>query len=238
MPSFTPNLNLYLPGGGSSGTITPDEVVDIDRLNQNAQLLDGFAGSTETRLDTLEKERSLVLLKPLSLVNCTVSSDGTITPNASVTSFGMDSLFLLPYRRFRVVYNLQSATAGLDSIRLRKTGVAVQTATYFSTSIESSATVTGGTTATQFSAFDGTSWGLNPGAKQFRSGWFELSNLMNTARIKTFQAQAFGFNTGIDQALRSGYLTGSESFEFDGLEINTTQAFSAADSWVKVYAYV
>jgi hypothetical protein len=28
-------LNLYLPGGGSTGVWTPDEVADIDRVNQN-----------------------------------------------------------------------------------------------------------------------------------------------------------------------------------------------------------
>jgi len=51
MPDFTEFLNLYLPGGGSTGTITPDEVADIDRLNQNFRLIDDFAegwGSTSS----------------------------------------------------------------------------------------------------------------------------------------------------------------------------------------------
>ena len=47
MPAFTSFLNLYKPGGGSSGTITPDEVVDIDRLNANFDLIDGFASSVD-----------------------------------------------------------------------------------------------------------------------------------------------------------------------------------------------
>lgn len=45
MPAFTPFLNLYKPGGGSTGTITPDEVADIDRLNANFDLIDDFAES-------------------------------------------------------------------------------------------------------------------------------------------------------------------------------------------------
>lgn len=45
MADNTPNLNLYLPGGGSTGLITPDEVADIDRLNENFRLIDAFAGS-------------------------------------------------------------------------------------------------------------------------------------------------------------------------------------------------
>lgn len=43
MPAFTPNLNLYKPGGGSSGILTPDEVADIDRLNANFDLLDAWS---------------------------------------------------------------------------------------------------------------------------------------------------------------------------------------------------
>ena len=39
------NLGLYLPGGGSTGTWTPDEVADVDPLNQNFQKIDVFAGT-------------------------------------------------------------------------------------------------------------------------------------------------------------------------------------------------
>lgn len=45
MPASTPFLGLYKPGGGSTGLITPDEVVDIDRLNTNSDLIDAFAKS-------------------------------------------------------------------------------------------------------------------------------------------------------------------------------------------------
>jgi hypothetical protein len=45
MAGTTPNLALYLPGGGSTGVHTPDEVADIDPLNQNFQKIDTFAGS-------------------------------------------------------------------------------------------------------------------------------------------------------------------------------------------------
>lgn len=44
MPAFTPNLSLYLPGGGSLGIGGDDEAADIDKLNQNFQKLDEFAG--------------------------------------------------------------------------------------------------------------------------------------------------------------------------------------------------
>lgn len=54
MGALTPFLSLYKPGGGSTGTITPDEVVDIDRLNNNSDLLDTFASTSDTRLDNQE----------------------------------------------------------------------------------------------------------------------------------------------------------------------------------------
>ena len=43
MPAFTSFLNLYKPGGGSTGLILPDEVVDIDRINANMDLIDAYA---------------------------------------------------------------------------------------------------------------------------------------------------------------------------------------------------
>ena len=45
MPEYTPNLNLYLPGGGGSGTI-PDEIADIDKLNENFRLIDASLGGS------------------------------------------------------------------------------------------------------------------------------------------------------------------------------------------------
>lgn len=50
MPAFTSNLNLYKPGGGSTGTIVPDEVVDIDRINQNSDLIDAAVGALQAKL--------------------------------------------------------------------------------------------------------------------------------------------------------------------------------------------
>lgn len=51
MPSFTPNLSLYLPGGGSESIGGSDEAADIDKLNKNFQKLDKYAwvrGGTST----------------------------------------------------------------------------------------------------------------------------------------------------------------------------------------------
>ena len=45
MPAYTPFLNLYKMGGGSTGLITPDETVDVDRINQNMDAIDSNASS-------------------------------------------------------------------------------------------------------------------------------------------------------------------------------------------------
>jgi hypothetical protein len=44
MAGSTPNLGLYLPGGGSTGTVVPDETADIDPLNENFRKIDTAIG--------------------------------------------------------------------------------------------------------------------------------------------------------------------------------------------------
>ncbi len=62
MPAFTPTLNLYKPGGGSTGVITPDEVADIDRLNQNFDAIDTWAAGVNSDLAGLKGGWQLVTL--------------------------------------------------------------------------------------------------------------------------------------------------------------------------------
>lgn len=45
MAASTPRFGLYLPGGGSTGLVTPDEPADIDKLNDNFRSIDGFLGA-------------------------------------------------------------------------------------------------------------------------------------------------------------------------------------------------
>lgn len=54
MAAITPVLELYKPGGGSSGVIVPDEIVDVDRLNANSDKIDAFAGGINTKIATQE----------------------------------------------------------------------------------------------------------------------------------------------------------------------------------------
>lgn len=54
MAEITPYLKLYKPGGGSSGHITPDERVDVDRLNTNSDLIDAEAKDQADKTAALE----------------------------------------------------------------------------------------------------------------------------------------------------------------------------------------
>ena len=54
MGSNTPKLGLYKPGGGSTGLNGTDEVVDIDLINQNFDLIDSYAATTDTDVDSLD----------------------------------------------------------------------------------------------------------------------------------------------------------------------------------------
>lgn len=67
MPAFTTHLNLYKPGGGSSGLITPDEVVDVDRLNQNMDDIDTWAEGVDDELEL--QPHTLVLRRAMSASN-------------------------------------------------------------------------------------------------------------------------------------------------------------------------
>jgi hypothetical protein len=45
MGALTSRLKLYKPGGGSTGTILPDETADIDKLNSDFDLIDAAVGA-------------------------------------------------------------------------------------------------------------------------------------------------------------------------------------------------
>lgn len=45
MSASTTKIDLYKPGGGSTGTITPDETADIDKLNDNFDKIDDAVGA-------------------------------------------------------------------------------------------------------------------------------------------------------------------------------------------------
>lgn len=60
MPAFTPNRNLYLPGGGSLSIGGADEVADIDKINQNFQELDTWSGEVDTKIGELDQNAYFV----------------------------------------------------------------------------------------------------------------------------------------------------------------------------------
>jgi len=53
MGASTPQLQLYKPGGGSTGAYTPDETADIDQINANMDKVDAFAVSTLASISSI-----------------------------------------------------------------------------------------------------------------------------------------------------------------------------------------
>lgn len=55
MAGNTPEVDFYLPGGGSTGTYLPDETADIDRINENFVKADNAFIADRARLTDIEK---------------------------------------------------------------------------------------------------------------------------------------------------------------------------------------
>ena len=89
MPASTPFLGLYKPGGGSTGLITPDEVVDIDRLNTNSDLIDAFAATITTRTAPLQTVAARLIKNTAQNTSATPLDNSFITFQADSASSGM-----------------------------------------------------------------------------------------------------------------------------------------------------
>lgn len=104
MGQNTSRLGLYLPGGGSTGLITPDEPADIDKINDNMTKLDADAGAyvctSSTRPATpyngkiiFETDtRKTMIYKSATTSWEPVDSQGKIVANAAAR----DALFASP----------------------------------------------------------------------------------------------------------------------------------------------
>lgn len=110
MGQNTSRLGLYLPGGGSTGLITPDEPADIDKINDNMTKLDADAGAyvctSSTRPATpyngkiiFETDtRKTMIYKSATTSWEPVDSQGKIVANAAAR----DALFASPVQGTKV----------------------------------------------------------------------------------------------------------------------------------------
>ena len=83
-------------------------------------------------------------------------------------------------------------------------------------------------------------WSGNPQYKQNRHGWAEFHNPANAGAnyLKMYECHIFGaFPDGIDQAVRSGYLSGQDTTTFDGLEIFVESTWAESVTHFNLYAY-
>ena len=85
MGAFTAFLNLYKPGGGSTGNITPDEVADIDKLNLNFDTIDDFASGMSSKILIGRDKGSTVLANGTWTALNTATGDGSNDRNDGFT---------------------------------------------------------------------------------------------------------------------------------------------------------
>ena len=270
MPSFTPNLNLYKPGGGSTGLITPDEVVDIDRINANMDLVDTFAGQSIARdkktslavADAAERDAwltgatqgdrvfqrdlglemvygangwqpavGLVPLRPSTVVNATIGTDGAIVPQTTAaTSIAANGLFSTKFRQYRIEYHLHSSVAIIPTFQYRNGS------TVFSSYVARSIEGLGSGSVITFSA---TTTNMDLGAGTNVHNWGELT-LFNPALNAAGQVKPYifqGAQAEVTTVFRSGHVgAGADTITFDGFQLNfASTGFLLPQSFIRVY---
>jgi hypothetical protein len=259
MAGTTPNLGLYLPGGGSTGTYVPDEVADIDTLNQNFLTLDTAVGDPDEQNrqwygpaanigtlpdspkdgDTYQEsdgskilwrrvggvwvtnENGAYLIRPNTLVNASVNTEGYIVPNSGAKSITVDGAFSTRFKRYRLDFMTNTGDANGSSLCLRAGGVE-KTSGYDQ---ENHWALTN--TAQASSSTGGPSWGVALASGAVQYGWIEFTNMMGTAGAKICQMLVSTGNNVIGH--RAGYAGGVDATQYDGFRFFLTN--SAANAW-------
>jgi len=106
--ALTTKLSLYLPGGGSSGLILPDESLDVDRINDNMKLIDAAIGTgvftSGTRPSTPFPGQTIYESDTRNYMYWSIASSRWVpigTPNAASDAL-RDALFPVPQLGNRV----------------------------------------------------------------------------------------------------------------------------------------
>lgn len=234
MPAFTPNLNLYKPGGGSTGTIVPDEVVDIDRLNQNSDIIDAAVKTLQDKTSVLELTRGLVGIKPGSVTvtsgTVAVDDDGDITFSGLTanTFINIDGAFSSLYSRYRVLFQATAPADGGFSTQMRASNAPNTAASYRYGIMRSGGASASGVSNTDFP------W-ANASGTDFAC-IMEFSNPAQAAPTR-FRLDS-GYSNGAGTSMEVSSMAGIHAVAaaFDGFNIKP--AFSGPwQGSLKIYAY-
>lgn len=156
MPAYTPNRNLYLPGGGSLGIGGADENADIDKLNLNFQALDTWSGqidektviATNEDVDAGTSTTKLVTVAGLRrgspyLGSATKTSGNTSVSSATEQAIAGISLEVTVPRagRVRLTVTMSTRSTSLDDILLVRIKEGTNARADFTTQPNSSNTV-------------------------------------------------------------------------------------------------
>ena len=177
-------------------------------------------------------EGGMYLLRPTTLVGCTVSADGAVVPTAAATAASFEVTSLAAFRAVKLVYFLEPAVAALPNLRFRRAGAdLVAAASYANERLKAT------TTTVSSDYVTGTFIDLGASAQLTSSGEITIINAGRAGVMKTWVAscQQGPVNPHIVQlgGMKSdaevlAALTGF-SFGFGGA------AFSGTNNSIKLY---
>jgi hypothetical protein len=211
------------------GSVTP-KVGDEYQESDGNKLLWRHDGS-----NWVSAEGGLYLIRPTTVVNGTISPDGTIVPTAAA-ALSVNGVFSSRFRKYRVEFFLRAAATTSFFLQLRGGGVNLSSAVYNWVTMEGS-----GSTVLFSSATNQTNFPMNNAANQDVWGHVELTNPGHggASFLKAFETVTHSALGGT-QALahRNGYANGMDANAYDGFNVFQGSTFDATFSWVKVYGLV
>lgn len=166
MGAVTPILGLYKPGGGSTGTIVPDETADIDRLNENFDAIDAWAGTvnekttiaTNSEIDAATNNTHIItpagLKRASSYLGTATKTSGSTTTNSDTEeTISTISLEVTTPRagNVRLTVSMPSRSTSLSDVLMIRIKEGTTVRAEFNTSPNSSTTATGTTQSQLFS---------------------------------------------------------------------------------------
>lgn len=283
MPAITPELDLYLAGGGSLGIGGDDEAADIDKQNQNFQKIDARAittrqalealGTPTTRLqqftgltaniptsgmkfgdtfletDLLKRkweydgtnwitaENGMFLIRPSSVVNGSVETDGRVKFVGGQSSITLNGIFSPRFRTYEVEFLVSMSNAASTSIRLTAGGTPYTGATHNSQRISGAGSTVAALGSTSQTAWPGA--GLTgTGASVFLSGQWKFTNPShNSPKFMVVDVQQA---SGTGAARDYCWLGSVDANLYDGFVFTATgqTLTDTAATFIKVYGKV
>ena len=174
----------------------------------------------------ITNENGMYLIRPGSVVNAVINTDGSITPNTSVNRFSVNDAFSSKYFRYLITFEYSMSVADGSAFFLRKAGTDLSTANYGHSRIWSSSGTPSSDTQSSQGAWSGSAIAASVHVGEIRltnpatAGGIKAYSLISATGVPTGQNNIHGIN-GDSTAVNTSY--DGFSFElFSGRTFATT----------------